>query len=177
MALATIFVVLAVIDGPLLQRASTITTQNVSGETPLKVALAPLLPQGYTAVVRMAGDLGGLNPEFITADFARVVSDYQKKIPITTGIIGCDGNCSATVQAAGISVTCGAPVPTPFIPDPTNQTNSAIFSVTTGWAIQNCTGYPDQQCPNTVSSGGTELLLLTVGYAQAPKNECLGYFV
>ena len=50
MALATIIVALAVIDGPLLQRASTIITQGVSEQTSLDVAMAPLLPQGYTAL-------------------------------------------------------------------------------------------------------------------------------
>lgn len=75
--------------------------------------MAPLLPQGYTAVVQSAGDLGVLGPSIITSDFAQVLlSDYQKHTPMTTGITECKGNCSAIVQAAEINVECGALVPT-----------------------------------------------------------------
>jgi hypothetical protein len=85
-------VAVAAVDGPLLQKASTIITQNVSGETPLKVTLAPLLPQGYMAVVNTPGKLGELTPSIITPEFAQILSGYQKNTPITTGITDCASN-------------------------------------------------------------------------------------
>lgn len=175
-ALATIIVALAVIDGPLLQRASTIVTQAVSGETSLKAALAPLLPPGYTAKVQSAGDMGAFNPSIITTDFAKVVSDYQKGIPINVGITECSGNCSAVVPAAGINVVCEAPVPTPFVPNPQDQEDTTMFSVYTQWLLVNCTESPGQLCPEQISDDGVEVIQLTVAYTQT-NGECDGYLV
>ena len=94
---------LAVIDGPILQRASTIITQSVSGEASLNIAMAPLLPPSYNALVQSAGDVGALSPSIITPNFAQVLSDYQKNTAITSGITECNANCSGVVQAVRYS--------------------------------------------------------------------------
>jgi hypothetical protein len=176
-ALATIIVTAVVINGPLLQRASTIITQNVSGEAPLKVALAQLLPPHYMTALGTAGHDGEVTASVITQNFTKVISDYQKNIPITTGITDCAGNCSAIVQAAGIVVNCEAPVRTLFIVNPKNQTDAPMFSVNTEWTPI-CTEFPGQICyggidPNVVS----EIIQLTVGYVQPIKDSCNGTFV
>lgn len=172
MALASLMVVIALIDGALLQRASTIITQNTTGETNLKVALAPLLPQDYTGAIGQIGKAGSaaFSPSVITADFSAIMADYQKNIPISTGITGCTGNCSAIVQAAGIDVSCEDPVTTPFVPDRTSR--GTLFEVTPEWHMENCSVSPNEVCPLHTFDGGSEYISLNVSYVQPAGDNC-----
>lgn len=100
-ALASILVTLAPINGPLLQRASRVTTVNVPLQRVITVPIAATLPQFYT------GFLTGRTavPALLTEQYADVVRSYYNRdnIPMNAS---CEGTCNAHVLGAGWSVSC-----------------------------------------------------------------------
>ncbi|RDW68167.1 hypothetical protein BP6252_09563 [Coleophoma cylindrospora] len=169
MAMASIFVTTAVIAGPLLQRASSVVTEASTGNVTLHAKISPILPYGYTAIAYSLGDLGEVMPEAISSNFSTVMYEYNQRTPITSGITGCTGNCSAVVQAAGVSVSCGTPEKIAFKPNPQNQTDTEMFAVTTGYDVVNCT----TECRNGQTYGGKELVTLSVSFTETTN--CDGY--
>jgi hypothetical protein len=141
LAIATILTtVCAAAVGPLLQRASTV----VEAMTPTTVLLvgnvAAELPQGYSAsFVTQSAKLSGLS-----LAFARVIAAFEQELPIsladltgtaTTTTCGSDGNCSAIIEAAGMTAVCDAPLVSDWA---INRTSGAsglpIFQVNSTWA-------------------------------------------
>lgn len=106
-AMATIVVTGCVIVGPLLQRASVVLNATTHADVYLLGHIAEELPQGYTASLSASLDaaLGG-----VSLEFAQVVKEHDQNTPLVHDFSSCKGNCSATVQAAGVVATCGTPV-------------------------------------------------------------------
>ena len=101
-AIASILVSGAIIDGPLLQRASSVRQRTIQSSVPIMASIAPQLPKGYTAVIQGLSEY----PSILNIPFVEVMQDYTNRIPITTGFEGCDGDCSLVVRAAGLAVNC-----------------------------------------------------------------------
>ena len=102
-ALATLVASLVVLDGPLLQRASTVATKSVTVDVIVTAPIAQQLPYGYTAF----GSISGPSPQFVmNQTFAEVVNNYNIRAPITTSFHGCHGNCSGVIKAAGLAMNC-----------------------------------------------------------------------
>ncbi|KAI9833511.1 MAG: hypothetical protein M1819_003670 [Sarea resinae] len=106
---ARIMATLAMIDGPLLQRASTVTTHNVTTPVNMTMQIATGLPVGYS------GFATGLNNNFfpdqysvplLTPNFAGVMSGYTNRVPMTPLFSGCSGDCLVTVKAFGLVPSC-----------------------------------------------------------------------
>lgn len=103
MSLARIMATAVVGVGPLLQRASTITSQSSPTLGNLTAQIATTLPPDYTGFSKSRSDweIGSLTPEF-----TQVVLNYTRRIPVSTGFWGCEGECNATVRGAGLSSNC-----------------------------------------------------------------------
>lgn len=100
-ALASILVTLAPINGPLLQRASRVTSIGVPLERTIAVQIAARLPQGYTGYMTGRTEV----PALLTAQFANVVRSCYRRDNIPTNA-SCEGICNTHVLGAGWSVTC-----------------------------------------------------------------------
>ena len=101
-AIASILVTGAIIDGPLLQRASSVRQRTLQSSVPIAASIAPQLPKGYTAVIQGLSEY----PSILNIPFVEVMQDYTNRVPITSGFEGCDRDCSLVVRAAGLAVNC-----------------------------------------------------------------------
>jgi hypothetical protein len=102
-ALGTFIVSIVVIDGPLLQKATSSTTRPLASQASITVQISPNpLPLGYTAV--MTGHSGTIFPKF---DFVQqVMQGFNNRTAIQLNYTGCNGVCNTTLQAAGFDVHC-----------------------------------------------------------------------
>ena len=97
-AVAVAAVVLA--NGPLLQRASTVVSQDIHSLVPIAATLSPQIPVGYTGTA-----IGITQPKRMTAEFAAVMSQYNTRAPMRGSFEGdCRGNYSMTVRAAALAM-------------------------------------------------------------------------
>ncbi|KAI9719375.1 MAG: hypothetical protein M1812_003446 [Candelaria pacifica] len=98
-SLASIITTLLVIDAPLLQRASSITSQNVTIPITMSANIATISPTTgiITGRIHYASVLDPL--------FARVMQDYGNRVPINS-FTGCYGTCSLKVKAFGFTTHC-----------------------------------------------------------------------
>ncbi|KAK2789929.1 hypothetical protein FQN53_000982 [Emmonsiellopsis sp. PD_33] len=100
--IASFFAGLAIIDGPLLQRATSIVTRNYTTERQLVVQMSDVIPPGYTGV----GGKYSLSVDYFTPEFSRVVSAYSARKPIDVSGWGCNGTCKGHVSGAGLVPVC-----------------------------------------------------------------------
>lgn len=101
-ALACIAVSLTPINGPLLQRASSVVSATNSLPIDLRIPIAQQIPYGYTGYITTRSSLASI----LTAEFTSVVLGFNKNIPQNLTNSGCVGRCSGTVQAAGYAINC-----------------------------------------------------------------------
>ncbi|KAH8687651.1 hypothetical protein BGZ60DRAFT_522299 [Tricladium varicosporioides] len=101
-ALAGLTVALAPLNGPLLQRASTISTMALHRNVRLTIPVAQEFPFGYTGTITGRSHQTG----FLTTNFSSVVQDYVLKKPVNLTESGCDGKCTGVLQAAGYAISC-----------------------------------------------------------------------
>jgi hypothetical protein len=100
-AIASIFVALCPINGPLLQRASTISNATVTAQQGLDLQVNKLVPQGFTGIVTSRGD----SVNMLTSNFSTTARDYYSRSPIKLDS-DCTGICKANVLGAGFYVNC-----------------------------------------------------------------------
>ncbi|KAI9887435.1 MAG: hypothetical protein M1823_000772 [Watsoniomyces obsoletus] len=103
-ALASILVALAPINGPLLQRASTVTTRARVAPVMLSLPIVRELPHGYTGMISGRARRTAL----LSAPFANTVKAYTNRSDIDMKTTGCEGDCSTTIQGAGFAVNCSS---------------------------------------------------------------------
>ncbi|KAI9815288.1 MAG: hypothetical protein M1827_002768 [Pycnora praestabilis] len=117
-ALASIAASLIAVDGPLLQRASSVVSVDVQTSTPISAQIASLPPDryytGYVTNVQSTNDTSILTP-----DFARVMQAYINRSPMTSALAGCQGSCTAAIRGLGVFAQCSS-----------NTTSIAYGSVT-----------------------------------------------
>ncbi|KAF7555271.1 hypothetical protein G7Z17_g2283 [Cylindrodendrum hubeiense] len=98
----SMLLVLLLVDGPLLQRASSFTSVT---ETEFKTFTAPLsedqLSQSTAYYMTRAQSVNSL-----TSNFSQVVQDFTSRTAIKIDLAGCTGTCSGTLIAAGFDVGC-----------------------------------------------------------------------
>lgn len=96
---------LVAVDGPFLQRASTVRTAEIVSPVNLNVTLMPELPTGFTGILQYGAvdsPLASLN----------LLPDYATRAPMhISHSPRCDGACYATVLAPGKSATDESPFP------------------------------------------------------------------
>ena len=121
-ALASVLVAVAPVNGPLLQQASYVHTRDVSQLSNIEVTIAQSLPYGYT---------GYLNdqerPASLTAAFAQTVQAFDSQSAINVNSMGCKGECAAIVRGAGFTVNCST-ISRPFNLTRTDPRNGRILN-------------------------------------------------
>ena len=101
-AIACLMVTISPINGPLMQRASQITTDRSSSvPVSLEVPTAAEIPAGFTAYT--SGRTQSVS--FLQRDFIPVVSEWNTQSPIRLKT-ACSGTCTGVVRGAGFSVNC-----------------------------------------------------------------------
>ena len=102
-AAATILVALAVADGPLLQRASSVISSAQSETVELSFLLAPEVPTGFSGE-RCSGDAA-----------TRVTLDWTRNIPMVLPVDPpCEGKCFGRVAGPGVFKTNCSTAETPI---------------------------------------------------------------
>ncbi|KAL2827133.1 hypothetical protein BDW59DRAFT_160420 [Aspergillus cavernicola] len=93
---------LLIVDGPLLQRAASSTTETITTNTTLQVALSTqALNQSTGYYMTRAPSVSTLSPAF-----SKVVEDFTNHGSISLNLTGCSGTCTGTVVAAGFDINC-----------------------------------------------------------------------
>lgn len=105
LALATILVTITPINGPLLQRASSINIKSISGVASITLDIASELPFGWTGYVSGRGVM----PSLLSPNFAPVVQHFTNGSAILLSQTGCVGACSdMRLNGAGFAVNCSS---------------------------------------------------------------------
>ncbi|KAK5198412.1 hypothetical protein LTR99_007337 [Exophiala xenobiotica] len=102
-ALASILVALSPINGPLLQRASTLANATVTAQQEFELQINPLVPRGYTGIVTSRAEAVNM----LTTNFSVVARDYYIRSPIPLRS-ECIGSCRANVLGAGFHTNCSS---------------------------------------------------------------------
>jgi hypothetical protein len=104
-ALACILVAIAPINGPLLQRASTVVVANMVSDAPLNLSVATFL---NTTTGYLSGR--GYAVSILSEKFIPIVQDYYNgvKIPMTNTGCSTSGKCTAKMRGAGFAVNCSS---------------------------------------------------------------------
>ncbi|KAK5194271.1 hypothetical protein LTR96_010466 [Exophiala xenobiotica] len=102
-AIASIFVALCPINGPLLQRASTISNATVTSQQGLDLQVNKLIPRGFTGIVTSRSD----SVNMLTSNFSTTARAYYGRSPIKLDS-ACTGTCKANVLGAGFYVNCAS---------------------------------------------------------------------
>lgn len=103
-AIASIFVAIGPINGPLLQRASRVTFGQFIQNTDVSIKIAQSLPNGYTGMISGRGH----SVAILTSAFTKTVSAANSQADIIIGETGCTGECATTLRGAGFAVNCSA---------------------------------------------------------------------
>lgn len=102
-ALACIFTAIAPINGPLLQRASTVNEVPSAIEPiTINLAMATSLPIGFSGYLSGLGNVASVYSQ----NFTSVVQDYYNQRETRINNTGCMGRCSAKVKGVGFAVNC-----------------------------------------------------------------------
>ena len=106
-AVASIMVATVVIDGPLLQRASSTKLSQVSSTLSLNMTLATALPYGYTGMDYAGDNVPKNDRAILTPWFLQKFLAYNQRSPILANAdLGCKGICVGEVEAAGLWGDC-----------------------------------------------------------------------
>lgn len=136
-ALATLLASILVIDGPLLQRASsTRLVERQVTSAPVRITVGTQMPFGYTGK-EFAGDSSALSTRpLLNPGFSTVFSDYSQRVPISAAAVApdqCHGVCEGEIEAMGIWKTCNSSEEIIIEPGGTNLTqaftNRTLFLV------------------------------------------------
>lgn len=96
-ALATILSALLVIDGPLLQKASSVVSKTQTKPATLQILLSPELPAGWSGI----RDSNGIEPSEAAN---QVLNEDLANSTVSGNISGCTGKCLAAVRGPGVLV-------------------------------------------------------------------------
>ena len=100
-ALASILVAVAPVNGPFLQQASYVHIGDALQLSKIGITIAQSLPDGYTGYLNVQE-----RPASLTAAFAQTVQAFDNQSAINVNSTGCKGECAAVVRAAGFTVNC-----------------------------------------------------------------------
>ncbi|KIY01985.1 uncharacterized protein Z520_02123 [Fonsecaea multimorphosa CBS 102226] len=120
-ALASILVALTPINGPLLQRASTLSNATVTAQQDLDLQVNHLVPRGFTAIVSGRGD----EVNMLTTNFSPIARGYYNRAPINLQS-GCTGTCRTSILGAGFHTNCSS-YRVPFNVTPIFETDGSII--------------------------------------------------
>ena len=180
-AIASLCAALVVVDGPLLQRASSVSLKVPATPVELQALLVPEIPAHFTGVMLVDDQnapigVPGAAVDF-TNDFLSTFRNYTGGVEMSQAILGCPGECLATVQAAALSlVSC-------------NSTSSPI-DFTTPFSAEEQTAFDDDEAVplnrtafniaiyETLDEVGDERIVLYYGATDAAVSKsCVGHYI
>lgn len=103
-ALTSIFVTMVSIDGPLLQRASSVVTQEYFDNPMITVNLNPNMDLSKLNTGVHTGRNGDVS--LLSTSFIPIVQNYSAHEPIYLGYSGCNGTCTTEIIGPGFDVAC-----------------------------------------------------------------------
>ena len=183
--LACIFATLGTIDGPLLQRATTVVSRPyVDTPVQLTTSLVSELPTGLSGSWAISPDgyvttmfhkqvptsFGNVSNNVVSSDSdyfeMNLRLDYMKDAPITGGVAGCDGTCRLKVHAPALAVNACTSyhLPVNFTLPPPPLDGKAIPLERVGFLIYTNLLIDEDQ--------GRERINVVSGYSQT--KECAG---
>ena len=121
-ALASILVALSPINGPLLQRASTLANATVTAQQQFELQVNPLVPRGYTGIVTSRAEAVNM----LTTNFSVVARNYYTQRPIALRS-ECIGSCRANVLGAGFHTNCSSYLAPFNITESVNPQSALVF--------------------------------------------------
>ena len=128
-ALAAILTKIAIIDGPLLQRASSTAILPTPA---VKILTVPISPGPFSAYG--TGFITGHGPStsLFSSLFTDVLQAFNSKSSIVIPNSGCEGDCELTIVAAGFDVSCTSAPVSGSLPSlmGVSGITSQIFSIT-----------------------------------------------
>ena len=133
---AGLAVALVVIDGPLLQRASSVKLTTISRNITLDIGISPELPTGFCGTATFPrGNWGGIINESLTFDCYSITQAYIRGDPILSNATCPSGSkCFATVRAPGLDYSLEQEGVWPITPSMIRNTSVPFFNETTGIA-------------------------------------------
>ncbi|MCJ1340724.1 hypothetical protein MMC09_006020 [Bachmanniomyces sp. S44760] len=130
-ALACIVTAIVPINGPLLQRASHVTTGTVISTNNIQLSLAPAVPRGFTGYSSGRSYAVSL----LTSNFTPIANDYYSQAQINMTNTGCQGTCSGRVSGVGLAINCSSstsPFDLRFLPSADGSYNNNQQSLSNG---------------------------------------------
>ncbi|KAJ5094478.1 hypothetical protein N7456_010339 [Penicillium angulare] len=100
--LASVFASIAVIDSPLLQRASSIVSEARTTNLPVVTDIVHVIPEGFTGI----GSSYSNTVDLFTPTFAGVVKDFSNKVAIDVSDWHCNNTCTGYIIGAGLKPEC-----------------------------------------------------------------------
>ena len=172
LAIAKIFILVVLIDGPLLQRALTIVSSEKQSTVSMEALVAPQVPQRYTS------SLGGRTFQYTpTASYTTVMREYSQQTVMRSPFnTTCNGNCSATILAAGLSASNCTETSAPFSYSEQNaNTNRWLsFFASTNLGVDSDTDYAEKLVLNI---GGPVVSALCVHKQNTSKHYSLNILI
>lgn len=104
LALACICATFVAMDGPLLQRASSVRSMIPEQPVSLGVSITPEMPAYFSGWYEYLPRKDGEILSDFDKIFLPVVRAYSSNVPISGGIQGCSGICRTTVHAPALAV-------------------------------------------------------------------------
>jgi hypothetical protein len=107
-AIAGVLMCAVPINGPLLQKSTSVRSKVVSETIRLELPIAKQYPGGYTGISTNRG----AEIDLITSNFSTILQVFNRNEPINittrsnSSNYVCDGSCSTVIQAAGYHITC-----------------------------------------------------------------------
>ncbi|PGH15652.1 hypothetical protein AJ79_02246 [Helicocarpus griseus UAMH5409] len=135
LTIASFFASIVIIDGPLLQRATSVVPRNYTIERPIVAHISDTIPPGYTG----NGGKYSLLVDYFTPEFSRVVSAYSARRPIDVSGWGCNGTCTGSVAGAGLVPICTKSTNDtkfPENPKPRPENETTLFDIDFKWGAK-----------------------------------------
>ena len=170
LALACICATLVAVDGPLLQRSSTVHSSVPERSVNLQVHQAEQIPSyttGYTVP-----DIDQIYLS-LSADLKSVINDYTAGRPLQS-IKGCPGTCSARIRGPALDVeSCTSSLQYVNFSQPLTPQENATYNDGSGQAPYNRTIF---SVGFGIETGLAEKMLLKTSIAISPGNStCAAY--
>lgn len=104
LALAYLCATFVAVDGPLLQRASSVQSRPPSTPIIVRVLITPEIPSYFTGVGLWYGDPRAAYGFGTQPDFRPIAQNAIAKHPLTGDISGCPGECGLNERATALAL-------------------------------------------------------------------------
>jgi hypothetical protein len=166
-AVACILVAIAPLNGPFLQRATTLMNTTASAAQDFDLRINHLVPKKYSGIISGRGHAVNM----LSSSFSPIAREYYARSPINY-TSECTGTCTTNVIAAGFHVNCSSYGKPYNIYEHGVGNGTTIFGADVGFDVGGdptlmtlgVVYQPEQGCNGTLSVTNCTLLAGTVKY-------------